>query len=116
MAIVAVGVATAARLALLPLVGDEFPFLTYFFALVFAAWFGGLGPALAGMGISLVAVPFLLEPASALLNQGFHARVGLGLYVMTGLAICLMGGSMRQAQLRAEASEAAAMGRRARLE
>jgi PAS domain S-box-containing protein len=116
MAIVALGLAVASRLTLMPVAGDQFPFLTFFFALVFAAWFGGLGPALAGLGISLVTVPFLLEPAAALLNQGPQARIGFGLYGVTGLALCLMGGSMRQAQLRAEASEAAARGKQARLE
>src|SRR4051794_37501217 len=46
MGLFTVGAATAARLALAPVVEGQFPFLTFFFALVFAAWFGGLGPSL----------------------------------------------------------------------
>jgi PAS domain S-box-containing protein len=116
MTLFAVGLATVARLALMPVLGYQFPFLTFFLALVFAAWFGGLGPSMIALAISLVPVPYFLDPPGSLVIEGVHARLGLGLYVGTGLAICLMGGSMRQAQLRAEASEAVARQGRARLE
>src|SRR4051812_35531298 len=116
MGLFAVGVATAARLALATVVEGQFPFLTFFFALVFAAWFGGLGPSLLALAISLVTVPPLLDQQGMFSIRGLAAQLGFGLYVVTGLAICLMGGSMRLAQLRAEASEAAARRKQLRLE
>src|SRR4051812_19010325 len=62
MGLFAVGLATATRLALVPVVEGQFPFLTFFFALDFAAWFGGLGPSLVALAISLVTLPFLIGP------------------------------------------------------
>ena len=52
MAVLMILLATSARLALAPVMGSQFPLLTVFFALVFAAWFGGLGPSLLALGLS----------------------------------------------------------------
>ena len=41
-----VAAATLIRLALDPLIGDSFPFLAFFLAIVFTARYGGLGPSL----------------------------------------------------------------------
>ena len=100
--------ATSARLALAPVMGSQFPLLTFFFALVFAAWFGGLGPSLLALGLSLVSIPLVLDPLGTLTIHGLPAQLAFGIYLPLGLAVALMGGSLRAAQLRAEASEAAA--------
>ena len=108
MAVLTILLATSARLALVPVMGSQFPLLTFFFALVFAAWFGGLGPSLLALGLSLVSIPLVLDPLGTLTIHGLPAQLAFGIYLPLGLAVALMGGSMRAAQLRAEASEAAA--------
>ena len=108
MAVLTILLATSARLALAPVMGSQFPLLTFFFALVFAAWFGGLGPSLLALGLSLVSIPLVLDPLGTLTIHGLPAQLAFGIYLPLGLAVALMGGSMRAAQLRAEASEAAA--------
>ena len=108
MAVLTILLATSARLALVPVMGSQFPLLTVFFALVFAAWFGGLGPSLLALGLSLVSIPLVLDPLGTLTIHGLPAQLAFGIYLPLGLAVALMGGSMRAAQLRAEASEAAA--------
>ena len=105
VAVLAMIVAIAARFALAPVIGTQFPFLTFFVALVFAAWFGGLGPSLLALGMSLVSIPLLFNPLGSLAIRGLEAQVAFGIFVPLGLTIALMGGSMRAAQLRAEKSE-----------
>ena len=108
VAVLAMVPAIAARFALAPLPGSQFPLLTFSCALVFAAWFGGLGPSLLALGLSLASIPLVLDPPGTLTIQGFPAQVALGIYAPLGLAIAVMGGSMRVAQSKAEAGEAAA--------
>src|SRR4051812_24962789 len=63
LAVAGVALATATRLVLHPLLGDRFPFLASFVAVVLAAWYGGFGPALLAVGLSWLAMDrFLLEP------------------------------------------------------
>jgi len=97
-------IATAARLALDPLFGAKYPLATFFVALVFAAWHGGLGPSLVALGISVPAVGFLItEPRGSGHFRDLADQAGFIAYLVYGLGIALMGGSMRGAQLRAEA-------------
>src|SRR5438270_5418804 len=97
-------VAVAARLALNLLVGDQFPLAAYFLALVFVAWYGGLGPTLSALAVSLVAIPIVSQGAfGSVLSWGFEERLGAGGYFLVGLTVALLGGWTRAARLRAEA-------------
>src|SRR5438132_390999 len=59
--------ATLVRLALNPLLGNRYAFATYFLAVAFAAWIGGLGPALLAILLSaLAAAHFFIEPSNSL--------------------------------------------------
>ena len=51
-ALIAVVLATVIRLVLDPFLGDPFPFLTFFIAIIFAAWYGGYGPSLLALVLS----------------------------------------------------------------
>ena len=66
-AALAVLLATAARLALDPILGDLFPFATLFLAVLVVAGYGGLGPALLATGLGAAAsARFLLPPRESL--------------------------------------------------
>jgi PAS domain S-box-containing protein len=112
-AALAVAGATAARRLLDPLIGDNFAFITYFPAIVLAAWFGGFGPALAALVFAEFAVAyFILQPRGTLEVIGVENQTGFALFLAGGLSIALLGGSMRAAQRRAE--EAARLAQRTR--
>ncbi len=63
LAVAAVVLATAARLALDTLLGESFPFATLFLAILVVAGLGGRGPALLATGLgALASARFLLPP------------------------------------------------------
>ena len=103
-AALAVLLATAARLALDPILGDLFPFATLFLAVLVVAGYAGRGPALLATGLGAAAsARFLLPPRDGLAVQGFENQAGLVLYLAVGAGIALLGGAMRAARRRAEA-------------
>jgi len=104
-------VATGVRLALNPWIGDQFPFLTFFAAVVFAAWLGGFGPSLLTLVLSGVAAVLFILPPGAQSVRGGEAQAGLAVFVLSGLGIALMGRGMRAARSRAEESERRVRGR-----
>ncbi len=112
-ALATVTLAVSLRLALDPLVGDKFPFAILFLAVLFTAWYGGRGPALAAVVTGgLAADFFLISPRGTFSVHGAQEQLGLALYAATGLGISLLGGSMHAAHQRAEET-AAFIGRQA---
>ena len=100
--------ATAARLALNPLLGDLFPFAMLFLAVLVSAWFGGRGPALAATVLGAASAAFLLLPTmSANPFQDSRMVAGLGFYLLVATGIAALGGRMHGARLRAERDMAA---------
>src|SRR5690348_4312918 len=57
-----VAVATLVRWLLDPWLGDTLPYITYFAAIVAAAWFGRLGPSLFAVGLSCIAADWFFIP------------------------------------------------------
>jgi len=110
VAVASVAAATALRLALDPVMGNEFPFAFFFFAILFAAWFGGGGPALFAVVLGAWAADyFLLGRRGAFGPAGMGEVVGMTLYAATGSGIALLGGMMKGARAIAAAqSELAA--------
>jgi two-component system cell cycle sensor histidine kinase/response regulator CckA len=99
VALGAVAVALLIRLPLSPLFGFRFPYLTFFPAVFFAAWYGGLRPALLATGLGAVAVWFaIVPPAYSWKALPLVDLVGMGLYVGIGISVGWLGG----ARLRAE--------------
>jgi PAS domain S-box-containing protein len=101
-AVLGVLLAVGLRTLLVPVLHAQVPFITFFPAIVFAAWVGGLGPALLALGCSLMAAPFFFDPVGMPVLQEQADRISYVLYGGVGLAIALMGGSMRQAHEWAE--------------
>src|SRR4051794_19945506 len=56
-AILAIVLATVIRLVLDPITGGRHPVGVFFLAIVFAAWYGGFGPSLVALALSLAAIP-----------------------------------------------------------
>ena len=96
--VAAVALAMAARVALDPLLGGRFPFLAFFVAIIFAAWYGGFGPALLAVCLSWLAIDrFLMEPRGPVPVFGGRWQLGVAFFVV-GLAVALLGEALRAAR------------------
>src|SRR5215213_7781618 len=62
LAVAAVAVAVLARHALHPVVGPQFPYATVYFAVLFAAWYGGAAPGVVAMVVGGLAALYLFVP------------------------------------------------------
>jgi PAS domain S-box-containing protein len=103
-AVLGVGVATAVRLALVPLLGPEaVPFITYFPAVLLTTWLGGLGPGLLSVLLGgLAADYFFMGPVRSLL-VGAADWVALALFGMVGAGIAWLGDTQQRAVRQAHA-------------
>ncbi len=106
MALISVGLALAARMLLTPVIGPgREPFLTLFGAIMLSAWYGGFGPALAAVVVGALSAEWILRrPANVLLPATLEGWIDLAMVLAIGVTIAALGGAMRSARLRAEAS------------
>ena len=93
--------ALVTRWLLDPLLGDHLPFVTFFVAVIVAAWAGGWRPALlaTGLGFFLSFYFFVPPRFSFVVPSGPHF-VGLAMYLMVCLAFAGFGEAMRVARRR----------------
>jgi C4-dicarboxylate-specific signal transduction histidine kinase len=78
--------ATLWRVALDPVLKDHAPFAIYYLAIIFVAWYGGLGPSLlATVAGGMVGSYFFAEPRGSLLIYDMEHQVSLGLFVTVGI-------------------------------
>jgi PAS domain S-box-containing protein len=98
VALVAVILATGARLLLNPIMGQQLPYITYFVAITLAGLIGGGGPAALALVTSALAAAYFFLPS--VLET--HHVVGLGAFMVTGAIIAMTCEAMRRAQRRAE--------------
>ena len=111
-AIVAIILATLARIWLDPFLENRAPFSTYFVAIMFAAWYGGIGPSLAAMVVGALAADyFFIEPRGSIYLYNWVAydvehRVAMGLYFLVGMVIALLSESLRTGRRRTELAHA----------
>jgi PAS domain S-box-containing protein len=100
---VAVATALLLRLVLWPEMQYELPFLLLWPAVMFCAWYGGLGPGLlATMVSAFAAYRFLIEPSHAFSRTDPNGILGTGLFVLLGFCISLLSHRLRLAKLRIE--------------
>lgn len=82
VALLSVLAATALRLPFQPLFGHSVPFLLYFPAVLFASWFGGLGPGLLAALLGALASSFFwMEPYMAFAPLSFQTSLQLLLFL-----------------------------------
>jgi len=103
-AMLSVGLAIAFRLLFYPILGDRYPFILFFVAIVLAAGYGGYGPSLLALTLSWLSVVYLfLMPGAGPIIFESKTQVALGFFFV-GLVITLLGGTLRAARERAMAS------------
>ena len=111
-AFVAIILATLLRKWLDPLLENRAPFPTYFVAIMFAAWYGGIGPSLVGMVVGAVAADyFFIEPRGSVylhkwVGYDVEQQVALGLYFLVGFVIALLSESLHAGRRRTETARA----------
>ena len=102
VSLAAVAVAAVARLLLDPLLADRLPFITLFFAVGFAAWYGGQGPGLMALVSGAVAAAFfLIQPRYSFAIDQSEFQVGIVLYGVVGFASIALFESLRKAHRQA---------------
>jgi PAS domain S-box-containing protein len=117
VAVIATGVALGSRMALAPSLGDRIPFATLYPALVLAAWYGGLGPALVSLaGGALGAWFVLIAPVGSFAIGAPADRVALVVFLVTGLVVAFLGHAIHAGRRRADEAAELARQRQALLE
>jgi PAS domain S-box-containing protein len=96
-----VAAATLARWLLDPWLGDRLPFITYFAAIVAAAWLGRLGPSLLAVVLSCLAANWYFIPPRYSLRASFDdsdAWTGLIVFLVVGVIIAALSESLHRAR------------------
>ncbi len=97
-------VATILRLIAGHYLGTTLPYVTYYPAVILAAFFLGVGPAILSIGLSALAVAFLLlEPIGSIRVAAPRDLLGLGFFCVAGVILVVMAGRLSRA--RAEQAE-----------
>jgi serine phosphatase RsbU (regulator of sigma subunit) len=103
VAIAAVGMALAFRLSLASILGNSYPILIFFPAIMFAGWWGGTAPGILSVVLSIGgALYFLLPPIGAFSLHRPADVVGMLLFAVIGLLITFLNEKRMVATLRAE--------------
>jgi PAS domain S-box-containing protein len=97
VAVGSVVLAIALRLALDPLIGDDFPFATVFLAVLLTAWYGGFKPAILAVVCGIIGSAWLLLPERFTLHVETSHEAGLALFALVGTSLALVGGAMHAA-------------------
>ncbi len=96
-----VGLANAMRLTMYPIVGDLYPVILFFAAIVLAAGYGGYGPSLLALTLSWLSVVLLFQlPRADPVILGSKAQIATD-FMAVGLGVCMLGGTLRAARERA---------------
>ena len=107
VAVLATVLATLLRKLLDPALEDAAPFSMYFVAIMFTAWYGGLGPSLVALVSGAVLATYLfVEPRGLLLIRDVEHQVNLGLFVTVGIVVALLSESLQASRRRAETARA----------
>ena len=100
--------AFALKAALEQFIEQESPFLLFFSAVMFSAWFGGLGAGLLATLLSaLLSDYFFLAPSLTLRPGGSGQALRLVIFIIEGAGISLLCEGLRTSRLRGEAQESA---------
>jgi PAS domain S-box-containing protein len=105
VAVAAVTVAVVIRLFFASVFGGYFRFMMLLPAVVFSAWYGGLGTGLLATGLTAAAAACLwLDPACSFVIKNPEDLTALGLYMLVGGFISLLSHNLIQARRRLETS------------
>jgi PAS domain S-box-containing protein len=106
LAIALIVVAAALRVALNPLWGVGLPYITFYPAVMLAAWLGGLGPGLLATALSvLLADYFWIPPALTFAVDDRAEVLGLIVFATTGVIISVLNEAWRRSTMAAFESQ-----------
>ena len=106
VALLATAVSLLVRWPLWPVLGGTVPHMTFFPAVMIAAYFGGFGPGLLATFLSALAANyFLTEPLDTFGIKGVNAAIALPLFVLVGAVISGLSESLHRARRRIVADE-----------
>jgi PAS domain S-box-containing protein len=109
VAVLAVFTATAIRMALTPLLGDDVPFITFFPAIIAVAWLGGWRPAVLSTGLFAAIANYLfVEPHGAFALSNPAHLAALAIFIAVGLGISAITGRFRQSRISEQLARARA--------
>jgi K+-sensing histidine kinase KdpD len=115
-ALASVAVAGVLRVTLDPILGDRIPFITFFVAVFFSAWYGGLGPGITAVLGGFVAAEYLmLSPVYGFSFEDPQHWLPLGLYLLVATAYLVFAELLHRAERTARASEQRALEQRDQL-
>jgi two-component system sensor kinase FixL len=98
VALAAFGGAVLFRYLFSESLGVKVPYLQFYPAIIFAAWYGGLGPGVLTTTLSaIVAMHFLLPPAGLAVGDTVD-QLSLGVFVATGLFVAWLSERLHAAQ------------------
>jgi len=104
LAVGATAVALACRVAFDSIIGDYAPFLIIFPAVIFSAWYCGLGPSIAAVVIAVLGeVHLLLKPQQSLAVSRSAEFAGAAIYLATAAFIISMAEKNRRSMAEAQA-------------
>ena len=105
IALASVLVQVLVRLLLTPVFGDQFRFMMFLPAVVFSAWYGGLGAGLAATAFSTVAATYFWSASSsAVAVNSAEDMIAFCLFVLMGGFVSLLSENLIQARRRLESS------------
>jgi PAS domain S-box-containing protein len=106
LTVVAVIAAAVVRGLLDPLLGDNIPYATFFAAVAFAAWLGGLRTGLLAtlLGCSIALFLFVPPRFSLVVAPAAHL-IGIAMFVAVGILIAFFGEALRTSQSRSVSAE-----------
>jgi signal transduction histidine kinase len=109
LAIVAVALVLGLKLALVPWVEQDTPFLLFFAAVLVASWFGGLGPGLLATALSAAASAFFfMRPYWDFRIEDPVMRLRVAMFLGEGSFVSVLVAILQNAQRRAAAATAEA--------
>jgi two-component system sensor kinase FixL len=116
VAVASVALALVLRAAASSFLGDDVPFLHFIPAILFASWYGGFGPGtVATLASGAAAIPTLIDRAGTGVLPAQDV-LSLSLFIAIGLIIASLNGRLAEAQMKARAEAALAIGRAERLD
>jgi len=102
-AVVATLLATLLRKLLDPVLANTAPFSAYYAAVMVAAWYGGLGPALVALlSGALLADYLFIEPHLSLFASNLEHQVGLGLFITVDVVVAVLSESLHVSRRKTE--------------
>jgi PAS domain S-box-containing protein len=105
--LVAVAAATLIRLPLQTVLGSDVPYLLFFPAIAFTAWYSGLGPGLLATALSGAVALFLyIPPFESFRVASPEALVSMALFLAIGTFLSYLSEALRDSQQRTDAERA----------